>query len=59
MSWIARTLRLSAAESHINITLAICVVVMSAMSIAIVWQAQIIARQRDVIQWLEALKLGG
>jgi hypothetical protein len=28
------------------------------MSIALVWQAQIIANQRDVIKWLATLKLG-
>jgi len=28
------------------------------MSIALVWQAQIIANQRDVIRWLATLKLG-
>ncbi len=29
------------------------------MSIALVWQAQIIANQREAIQWLESLKFGG
>jgi hypothetical protein len=28
------------------------------MSIALVWQAQIIANQREAIQWLEQLKFG-
>jgi hypothetical protein len=36
-----------------------CVVSMSFMSIALVWQAQIIANQREAIQWLERLKFGG
>jgi len=31
---------------------------MAAMSIALVWQAQIIANQRDAIRWLEQVKLG-
>jgi hypothetical protein len=29
------------------------------MSVALVWQAQIIANQREAIQWLEQLKFGG
>jgi hypothetical protein len=32
---------------------------MSFMSIALVWQAQIIAGQREAIQWLVRLKFGG
>jgi len=32
---------------------------MSFMSIALVWQAQIIANQREAIQWLERFKFGG
>lgn len=59
MAWIARTLRLPVGESHVNVALAICVAAMSAMSVALVWQAEIIARQRDLIRWLEALKFGG
>ncbi len=31
---------------------------MAAMSIALLWQAQIIANQRDAIRWLEQVKLG-
>jgi len=37
----------------------LCVIGMSFMSIALVWQAQIIANQREAIQWLEQLKFGG
>jgi hypothetical protein len=28
------------------------------MSIALIWQAEIIANQREVIHWLEAMKIG-
>jgi hypothetical protein len=28
------------------------------MSIALVWQAEIIANQREVIRWLAAVKIG-
>jgi hypothetical protein len=32
---------------------------MGLMSVAIVWQAQIIANQRDIIRFLETIKFGG
>jgi hypothetical protein len=35
------------------------VVVLGIMSIALVWQAEIIANQPEVIRRLEALKIGG
>jgi len=59
MEWIRRLLRIQASESHITLALVLCLLVMSVMSIALVWQAQIIANQRDAIRWLENLKLGG
>jgi hypothetical protein len=58
MAWLIRTLRLPAGESHTNLALAICVFLMSLMSIAIIWQAQVIADQRAAIKWLESLKFG-
>jgi hypothetical protein len=59
MSWLIRTLRLPAAESHTSLALAVCVLMMGLMSVAIMWQAQIIANQRDVIRFLETVKFGG
>lgn len=59
MSWLARSLRIPASESVKNIVIAICVVVMGFMSIGLVWQAGIIANQREAIRWLETLKFGG
>jgi hypothetical protein len=59
MAWLRRTLRLPATESHIGLVLVLCVITMSLMSVALVWQAQVIASQRDAIQWLEQVKLGG
>lgn len=59
MAWLVRTLRLPAAESHTNLALAICVFLMGLMSVAIIWQAQIIANQRDIIRFLESVKFGG
>lgn len=58
MEWIRRVFRSEIRESHIGLGLIFCLIVMSAMSIALVWQAQIIANQRDTIRWLEQLKAG-
>jgi len=58
MEWIRRVFRSEIRESHIGVTLIVCLLIMSAMSVALVWQAQIIANQRDAIRWLEQLKAG-
>ena len=58
MDWIRRALRIPASDSHVGLILVLCLITMSAMSIALIWQAQIIANQREAIQWLEHLKLG-
>jgi hypothetical protein len=59
MDWLRRVLRVPAHESNVGLVLVFCVISMSFMSIALVWQAQIIANQREAIQWLERLKFGG
>ena len=59
MEWIRRAFRSQVRESHVGIVLIFCLITMSAMSIALVWQAQIIANQRESIRWLEQLKFGG
>jgi hypothetical protein len=59
MAWLRRTLRLPATESTVGLVLVFCVITMSLMSVALVWQAQVIASQREAIQWLETLKFGG
>jgi hypothetical protein len=59
MAWLRNVLRLPAHESTISLVLVFCVITMSFMSIALLWQAQIIANQREAIQWLERLKFGG
>ena len=59
MAWLKRVLRVPVSESHTGIVLVVCVVTMGIMSIALLWQAQIIASQRESIQWLERLKFGG
>jgi hypothetical protein len=58
MAWLRRTLRLPARESNIGLVLVFCVISMSLMSVALVWQAEIIANQREAIHWLQQLKFG-
>jgi hypothetical protein len=59
MSRIVRFLHVPSSESQKNFVIAFCVLLMSIMSIGLVWQAQIIANQREAIQWLEGAKIGG
>lgn len=59
MEWIRRTLRLPIHESHLGLALVFCVLMMSVMSIALIWQAEVIASQREAIRLLGHLKLGG
>jgi hypothetical protein len=59
MAWLVRKLRIPATESNLGLVLSLCVVTMGLMSIAIVWQAQVIAGQRELIQWLEKARFGG
>ncbi len=59
MAWLSRVFRVPAHESNIGLVLVFCIITMSFMSVALVWQAQIIANQREAIQWLEQLKFGG
>jgi hypothetical protein len=59
MVWIARCLRIPASETQKTFVLAICVVAMGIMAVGLVWQAEIIANQREAIRWLETVKFGG
>ena len=58
MEWIRRVFRSEIRESHVGLALIFSPLIMSLMSIALVWQAQIIANQRDTIRLLEQLKVG-
>lgn len=58
MAWLRRAFRLQVRDSHIDLVLIFCVLTMSIMSIALIWQAQIIANQREDIHWLEQLRFG-
>jgi hypothetical protein len=59
MIWLINRLRIPASESNMGLVLAACAATLGLMSVALVWQAQVIAEQRLAIQWLEHLKLGG
>ena len=59
MAWLTRKLRIPASEGAMGVVLTVCIITMGLMSVALLWQAQIIANQREAIQWLETLKFGG
>jgi hypothetical protein len=59
MAWIARCFHVPASETQKTLVIAICVVVMGFMTVGLVWQAEIIANQREAIRWLETVKFGG
>jgi len=59
MDWIGRCFRVPASETQKTFLLVICVVAMSVMAVGLVWQAEIIADQREAIRWLETAKIGG
>jgi len=50
MDWIRRVFQVPATETQTGIVLALCIFAMSVMSIVLVWQAQVIARQDAVIR---------
>lgn len=54
MDWLRRIITLPASETQTGIVLAVCIFAMSIMSIVLVWQAQIIARQNAVIRMFES-----
>ena len=58
MDWIRRVIKLPASETQTGVVLAFCIFAMSVMSIVLVWQAQIIAKQNAVIRMFES-RLGG
>ncbi len=59
MNRLARFIRVPASESQKGFIIALCIVAMSIMAVGLVWQAEIIASQREAIRWLETAKLGG
>jgi len=59
MALIGRYFNIPASETQKTIIIAICVFMMSVMTIGLLWQAEIIANQREAIHWLETAKFGG
>jgi Mg/Co/Ni transporter MgtE len=58
MEWMRRVFNLPATETQTGIVLGFCIFAMSVMSIVLVWQAQVIARQNAVIHMFQS-RLGG
>ena len=58
MDWMRRVFRMPASETQMGLVLALCIFSMSLMSVALVWQAQVIARQNAVIHML-GTRFGG
>jgi hypothetical protein len=58
MAWLIKKLSIPANENKMGVVLAVCAATLGLMSVALVWQAQVIAEQREAIQWLAHLKLG-
>ena len=58
MDWLRRIFHVPASETQTGIVLAVCIFAMSIMSVMLVWQAQIIARQNAVIRMFQS-RLGG
>jgi len=58
MDWLRRVLGVPASETQMGLVQALCIFTMSLMSVALVWQAQVIAKQNAVIHMLQT-KFGG
>ena len=58
MRALIRRLSIPASESQLSVALALSVLVMSGLLWGIIWQGEIIARQREVIRWLFSLHGG-
>jgi hypothetical protein len=58
LTCLRRVFHIPANESVLGLVLCLCVVTLGLLSLALVWQAQIIANQRDAIRWLETIKVG-
>lgn len=58
MSWLRQAFHVPASETQMGLVIALCLFTMSVMSIALVWQAQVIAKQNALIHLLEG-KFGG
>jgi hypothetical protein len=53
-----RVLGVPASETQMGLTLALCIFSMSLMAVALIWQAQVIAKQNAVIHMMQS-RFGG
>ena len=58
MTLLRRVFHVPASETQMGLVIALCIFTMSVMSIALVWQAQVIAKQNAVIRMMES-RFGG
>ena len=58
MDWMSRVFRVPASETQMGLVMALCIFSLSVMAVALVWQAQVIAKQNAVIHMLQ-VKFGG
>jgi len=58
MEWMRRMIQMPASETQTGVVLGVCIFAMSLMSIVLVWQAQVIAKQNAVIHMFQS-RLGG
>ncbi len=58
MAWLRSAFHVAASETQMGLMIALCIFTMSVMTIALVWQAQVIAKQNAVIHMLTS-KFGG
>lgn len=56
---LLRRLSVPASESQLALALGLCAVSMGLMLWMILWQSDIIAYQRNVIQWMWSARFGG
>jgi hypothetical protein len=56
---LPRILTVPASESQLALALAVCVVLLAALVWGVMWQADIIGYQREVIRWLWNARLSG
>lgn len=54
MEWVRRVFHVPATETQTGVVLAVCIFAMSIMSIVLVWQAQVIAKQNAVINMFQS-----
>ncbi|MFZ0821069.1 MAG: hypothetical protein WAM91_13440 [Candidatus Acidiferrales bacterium] len=58
MRTLIQRLKIPATESQLSVALALSVLVMSLLLWGIIWQSDIITKQRDLIRWLWSLRGG-